>query len=69
MVTTCAHATAPTHNAATCPVCPRLQVEAKIVTMTVDALLAAGYRLQVDNGGGPEPRTPAGPIKYPLTSV
>ena len=44
-----------------CPICRRIEIEADIVTRTVDALLAAGYALQVDDGGRPEERRPAEP--------
>jgi hypothetical protein len=33
-----------------CSVCNRIDVESDIVTRVVDALLAAGYRLKVDDG-------------------
>lgn len=34
-----------------CKICQRMLAETEIATMTVDALLAAGYRLNVNNGG------------------
>lgn len=41
-----------------CPICQRIAVEQEIVTRTVDAMLAAGYSLNIDNGGV-EPELPA----------
>lgn len=38
-------------NPPTCRVCARIAVEADIVTRVVDALLAAGYSLTVDDEG------------------
>lgn len=35
-----------------CPTCHRLSIEANIVTRVVDALLSAGYRLNVHDGDG-----------------
>lgn len=52
IASTCSkHGETPDSVCATCRTCNRIRVEADIVTRTVDALLAAGYALNVENGG------------------
>lgn len=50
-----------------CSTCQRINVEQKIVKATVNALLNAGYTLNVDNGGDePELQTPTADPKVIL---
>lgn len=52
MITRCDKHTDRKTLPALCHTCIRMAMERRIVTRTVDALLAAGFYLNIDNGGG-----------------